>query len=572
MSISRALRGPRTLASSIHAGVSAPETTGILLLISGTICLTAVTLIFPAIYSDAATYALISKNIAVSGDWVDLTFMDHDWLDKPHFPFWITALSFKLFGVNAVAYLLPGLLFHALGAWFTYRLAAHFYDRATGLIAALISLTAIRLLWSTVDLRAEAYLAAEITGALYFWVLYDEQSRAKHLLAGAAFTAMALMTKGLFVLGAIGGGLLCDVVRRRDWRQFVSAKWLLAVALSLVFVLPELVALYLQFDRHPEKIVFGHAAVSGIRFFFWDSQFGRLFNIGPITAAGGDPFFFVHTFLWAFLPWTFLFVAAVVVFLRRRRQLPESELRPFVVLSMSFFIPLIIFSLSRFQLDHYLDIVLPFAAILSARFFLHDLPTLARAIWIYRLQVGIAVLATVAAAALSLVAFHDSAYIWITALPIGLLAFAATRRHASVMWKGIIFPVLAADVVFVVFALANWAYFQRDDAAYKLARILGGQPSFNVYDYGTGSKTVGFYAQQPYTNLEKLALVNGCRRDCFIVTKESQVYDVMLAFPGAQVIAHTTGTGSNRLAVRLMHHNFGWSTEMTELYLIRTTG
>lgn len=58
----------------------------------------------------------------------------------------------------------------------------------------------------------------------------------------------------------------------------------------LIFISPELICLYIQFDSHPEKIVFGNTHVSGIRFFFWDSQFGRFFNTGPIKGKG-DPFF-----------------------------------------------------------------------------------------------------------------------------------------------------------------------------------------------------------------------------------------------------------------------------------------
>lgn len=546
--------------------------TNLLLLISVTFALTACALAIPAIYGDAATYAVISKNMALSGDWVNLTFMGRDWLDKPHFPFWITALSFRLFGVNAPAYLLPGLLFHALGVWFTYRLATHFYDRATGLVAALIALTAFRLLWSVVDLRAEAYLAAQITGALYFWILYDEQSKARHLFAGAAFTAMALMTKGLFVLGAIGAGLLCDIIRRGGWRRLVSVKWLSAAALSIVFALPELIALYMQFDQHPEKIVFGQTGVSGIRFFFWDSQFGRLFNTGPITGAGNDHFYFVHTFLWAFLPWTFLFIGSVVLFLRRRRQLPDSEVRPFVIFSMSFLVPFLFFSLSRFQLDHYLDIILPFAAILSARFFVHDLPALAGSTWIYRLQIGLALLLTVVAAGLCVVAFVDSGYVWITALPVVLFAFTATRYRGSPLWNGLMLSVLAANVAFVILALANWTYFQHYDAPYRLARVLDSQPALEVYDYGTGSKTLAFYASQPYTTVENLASMQTGRDDCFIVASDSQLGEVMQTFPGARVIAHANGIASNRLAVRLMDVRFGRSTQMISLNLIRTGG
>jgi 4-amino-4-deoxy-L-arabinose transferase-like glycosyltransferase len=552
--------------------VPSETTTDSVLLISVTLALTALAIAFPAIYGDAATYAVISKNMAVSGDWVNLTFMDQDWLDKPHFPFWMTALSFKIFGVNAPAYLLPGVVFHAIGAWFTYRLAAHFYDRATGLVAALISITAVRLLWSTVDLRAEAYLTAQIVAALYFWIRYDESPRPKYLIAGAAFTGMALMTKGLFVLGAIFGGLLFDLLRRGDWRRIVSAKWLSAAALSFVFTLPELIALYLQFDRHPEKIVFGHTGVSGVRFFFWDSQFGRLFNTGPIQASGNDPFFFVHTFLWAFLPWTFLFIGALVLFVRRRRQLPQSEMRPFVVLSISFLIPFFFFSVTTFQLDHYLDIVLPFAAILSARFFIHHVPQLASSIRIYRLQLGTAVLVTAIAAGLSLVAFSGSPYIWMTAVPVAVLAAAATRYRAAVMWNGVILSVLAANAAFVVLALANWMYFERYDAAYRMARILEHQPTLPVYDYGTDSKTLAFYATQRYATVVDLATMHATPGDRFILASDPELDQVMQAFPNARVIAHENGIASNRLAVRLMNVKFGRHADSRTLNLIRTGG
>ena len=57
----------------------------------------------PAILSDAVVYASIAKEMAVSGDFVNLTYLGEDWLDKPHLPFWITAFSFRVFGVGEFA-------------------------------------------------------------------------------------------------------------------------------------------------------------------------------------------------------------------------------------------------------------------------------------------------------------------------------------------------------------------------------------------------------------------------------------------------------------------------------------
>lgn len=75
---------------------------------------------------DAALYASIAKTMAQSNNYIELFVENTDWLDKPHFPFWISALSFEVFGINTFAYKLPALLFVFLGAVYTYLLAKNF--------------------------------------------------------------------------------------------------------------------------------------------------------------------------------------------------------------------------------------------------------------------------------------------------------------------------------------------------------------------------------------------------------------------------------------------------------------
>ncbi len=88
------------------------------------------------------------------------------------------------------------------------------------------------------------------------------------------------MTKGPFVVICIAAGFIVEWAVKKQWSQFINYKWYVAILLIALFSLPELYCLYVQFDMHPEKIVFGQTNVSGIRFFFWDSQFGRFFNNG----------------------------------------------------------------------------------------------------------------------------------------------------------------------------------------------------------------------------------------------------------------------------------------------------
>src|SRR5512137_33556 len=72
---------------------------------------------------DGTLYASIARTMALRGNFVELTANGTDWLDKPHFPFWITALSFQAFGFSNWSYKLPAILFLLGGAGYTYLLA-----------------------------------------------------------------------------------------------------------------------------------------------------------------------------------------------------------------------------------------------------------------------------------------------------------------------------------------------------------------------------------------------------------------------------------------------------------------
>src|SRR5678816_4176542 len=96
--------------------------------------------------------------------------------------------------------------------------------------------------------------------------------------------------------------------------------------MTAVFVLPEVYAVYMQFDKHPEKIVFNKTGVSGIKWFLWDSQLSRFVMEGPIVRAKGDVFYYVHTLLWAFAPWCLIFYyvfAKRIIKKKKKRKLTE---------------------------------------------------------------------------------------------------------------------------------------------------------------------------------------------------------------------------------------------------------
>lgn len=333
-----------------------------LILIAIIVAMSGVSLFSDLMEPDGALYASIAKNMVLNGDWLNLYVHGSDWLDKPHLTFWMAAASFKVFGISAFAYKLPSFLISMLGAWYLYCLAHDIYNRKTALISVIIFLSSLHILISNFDVRAEGYITTFTLAAIYHYYKAQRYSF-WHIVAGSFFAACAIMVKGIFVLIPVFAGFIIYWVLTHQYRELIKVKWWIAILLIMVFILPELYALRMQFDLHPEKVVFGQQQVSGIKFFFWDSQFGRFFNNGPIKGKG-DVSFFLHTNLWAFLPWSFLFYTAMIRLFRQKNRvgIPKESL----IIWASALTTFLLFSLSKFQLPHYIIIIFPQFAIITA--------------------------------------------------------------------------------------------------------------------------------------------------------------------------------------------------------------
>ncbi len=314
--------------------------------------------------TDGTLYADVAKHMITHNDWVNLFAYGADWLDKPHFPFWVTALSFKIFGLTSFGYKLPGFLFWLVGLRYTYLLAKQLYNKPIAKLSVLVYLIALHAVIGNFDVRAEPFLTTLTIGAIYNMYCMLQGNNWRHLVLAALFCACAVMTKGVFILITISAGFVLFWVIKKDWKQFINPKWWILLLLTFVFMLPELWCLYQQFDTHPEKVVFNTTHVSGIKFFFWDSQFGRFFNTGPIKGSG-DLSFFLHTTLWAYLPWSLLLYVSVFAGVFKKRATWQPHMW---VVYGSALVTFIIFSVSKFQLPYYITILFPHFSIMVAAY------------------------------------------------------------------------------------------------------------------------------------------------------------------------------------------------------------
>lgn len=315
---------------------------------------------------DPGLYASIAKNLLYHKSFFDLFTYDQNWLDKPHFPFWMVLISFRIFGVSVWAYRLPALLFFLLSLRYTFLFGKKYYDEQIAWIAVLIVATSQHVIMLNTDVRAEPYLMALVIGSIYHISRLEERFTYTDIFLGALLTACAVMTKGIFVVVAIYGALFGQLFFQKKFKSLFQLKWLALGLLTLLFTLPEFYALYTQFDLHPEITVFNRHNVSGIKWFLWDSQFGRFVNNGPISQKkSGDLIFYLHTLLWAFAPWCLLFYYAI--YKNLKRILFKRKLAEYYTISGGLLL-LTLFSLSRFQLPFYTNTIFPLFAIITAPF------------------------------------------------------------------------------------------------------------------------------------------------------------------------------------------------------------
>jgi 4-amino-4-deoxy-L-arabinose transferase-like glycosyltransferase len=475
---------------------------------------------------DQGLYAAIAKAMLQKHDALQLFTYNRDWLDKPHFPFWMAMLSFKVFGISAWAYRLPALLFFLLSLLYTYLFTRRFYTKEIALTAVLILMTAQHVLLSNLDVRAEPYLMALVIGSIYHIARYNNKPVFKHLILAALLTACAIMTKGIFVIAAIYGSLLGQLIFQKKFVQLFYGKWLLLYLLTFIFTLPEFYALYIQFDLHPEKLVFDRHNVSGIRWFLWDSQFGRFVNNGPIKQQkSGDVFFFAHTLLWAFLPWCLLFYYSIYKSLKSIWQ--KIRLSEYYTLSGGLLL-LFIFSISRFQLPFYTNILFPLFAVTTAPYCFKQLSHAGEyyrriALWLFvvALPVLIVVIHIYLKPASNLLFLVDCMLFGAAALFIALKVKTWSYKTFMLTCCAVLFANFYLNtVVFKTIASYNGqvgAAKYINQPQFKDARVYSLRPSNNVFQ---------FYSNKPvnYIPMEDFGKFNPLGNAIFFVSQSTVDY------------------------------------------------
>ncbi len=289
-----------------------------------------------------AFYADASKNMLRGGDFLTPIYNGEPRLNKPPMVYWLTALSFLLFGINELSLRFLQAL-AGLGTGFvTYFLAKDLSGERSALFSFLALTLSFQFIANARYTSPEVILCFFITLSIYLWYLsYRRES------PGLFFLALTASSLGVLTKGPVGfllpAGVIFLYLLFTDRRELLKIKYYLGT----LYVLAAGGWWFLyQYMVNRESFL---------------SVFIKE-NIKRIYALQNDPvYFYALDINISFLPYSFLFYIALIWVLKDRRK--ELTL-PLVW----FFVVFAAFSLVKMKIPVYIMPAFPAMAIITGEF------------------------------------------------------------------------------------------------------------------------------------------------------------------------------------------------------------
>lgn len=323
---------------------------------------------------DASQYAEMSREMSRTNSYLQVYELGKDYLDKPPFLFWISSLSIKIFGVNNFAYKLPSFIFALAALYFTFKFAVLYYKKEIAFIAVLVLASCQAFFLITNDVRTDTILMSWVILSIWQLAAWYNTNKYTHLVMGFVAVAFGMMTKGPIALIVPVLSFSSHFLVIRNFKNIFRWEYIVGLIIVAILLIPMSYGLYQQFDAQPTKIINNGTGVSGLRFFYWTQSFGRITG-ESIWNNGATIFFLFQNLLWAFLPWIVIFIFALIGEIKSiiQQKFKLATNTEFICMG-GFVLTYIALGSSKYQLPHYIFVVLPYASIITAKY-LHKLGT-----------------------------------------------------------------------------------------------------------------------------------------------------------------------------------------------------
>lgn len=511
----------------------------------------------PLIDIDAAQYASISREMMENGSFLKVYDLRSDWIDKPPMLFWTGAISLKLFGVHDWAYRLPSVLFLLLGIYATYKLAMAYYGEKVAQLAAIVLASSQAVFLMSHDVRCDTMLLGWVMFS--FWQL-DTWYRTRkwiHFIAGFVAIAGGMMTKGPIALMLPVWCFLPHFALRREWKQFLRWEYLIGLIIVALLLLPMSIGLYRQFDLEPGKLYHGQPIQSGLRFFYWTQSFGRYTGENVFNEMNHFTFL-LENMMWSFLPWIIFFLIGLV---HAIKQIIEQRFRigaqQEFLTTGGFILTYCVLARSQAQLPHYIFVVLPLAAIITA-VYMHRLwysdtmPRLRKVL--HAIHVPIYFILCIAALGLMVWPFPDMSVV-LKVLG-GVLVLAAIIQLVRPIKTLPATLGLALITVMGVNLLLNTGFYPRllqyqlGNTVAKLAEEKQLDKQRMVLHDIDESRALHFYGDHIFERNDTIA---GLRKDQIVITRKTAVPALKERYPGMNVIFDSSYFGVSMLTLPFLN-------------------
>ena len=278
---------------------------------------------YPLMDTSEARYGEIVRLMVETNDWIT-PYFDYDvpFWGKPPLFIWMSAISFKLFGINEFAARFPSLITSLGTLWLTWRLASFQLNHASAKLAVLILTSCAMFLVLSGALLADPVMVFSITLTLSgFWIglhstIPGEARRWQTLFfVGAALT---LLSKGLvgLVLAGLPVFFWC-LFRRQFGALWKGLPWLSGTLLTAFIALPWFIAAELKTPGMLEYMIIGEHFSRYLEEGWSGDNYGNA-HIRPLGTIW-------YYFLLGGFPWSLVLTYFTVRWLWRRFKHPVSE-------------------------------------------------------------------------------------------------------------------------------------------------------------------------------------------------------------------------------------------------------
>ncbi len=489
--------------------------------------------LFTIIYgTDATIYASLSAEMIETNNWLQVFHKGNDYLDKPPLHFWLSGGSFLLFGVNSFAYKLPSFLFTVLGAYSTYRLGKTLYNREIGKLASLLFYCSFAVILINQDVRTDTLLVGIVIFSLWQLIDYVHNHKWIHLIAGFVGIGLAMLAKGPIGLMVPVLALGVHFLIKKEWKNIVKWQWLVGIGITFLVISPMVWGLYTQFDLQPNK-EFNLASgmegkgTSGLKFYFWDQSFGRITGSNKEWKNDSSIFFFVHTFIWSFLPWSFIGILGL--FKKLKDSISTIRKHEFFTLG-AIVLPFLALSKSQFQLPHYIYVFFPLWFILAGWYLVKLSQT---SIW-YRILRWIHIVLNflfILISVFSLVYLFPSKSLWIwTPILLGMFGLAYLYRSTKGKQQLVLTTSLAFGIMMFVFSFHFLPSVLKFDGPFKATQKIKELEVNRIFSNNAQSLVFDIYGDVNVEYEDIYTLQNMTNQRVFIFVKEQELNSVLATY------------------------------------------